>query len=416
MKEEDKNRKTDLSDLLRYHGTEMTGKERNAFERKLQKDPFAEEAAEGFSVISSDETLKDIERLKRKLKSRVSRQQRVMYFRIAASVAVLMLISSIFFLSNRSKNADENVEIALNTTTPLEIAESKAILEPVIPASEAVKADRYEKQYKDKVSETVDELSMRAGQEKADNNIKAIIYDSIGLNNAVTENVYLADRKEAELAPASAMARIETSTKSIKGRVISSEDNLPLPGVSVMVKGTNNGVLTDTNGNFSITVSNKESQTLLASFIGMEPKEFKADADTQLQVQLEPSLLALNEVVVVGYGVSKSKKVGAIDKEAYDDTGYTAPEPAGGQLEFDRYIEKNIQKPASQAEGERAVVILNFTVMSDGTIDNIIVIRSPGQEHSAEAMRLIRVGPSWKPAVHNGEKIDDEVRVRIVFK
>ena len=173
---------------------------------------------------------------------------------------------------------------------------------------------------------------------------------------------------------------------------------------------------TDSNGNFNITVADKSDQTLLASFIGMEPKEFKADADTQLQVQMEPSLLALNEVVVVGYGVSKSKKAMAEEEAIADDTGYTAPEPVGGQKEFDRFIENNLKKPASFIEGERAVVILSFTVRRNGVIEDIKAIRSPGEQYSGEAIRLIREGPSWKPATENGEKIDADVRVRIVFK
>jgi hypothetical protein len=61
-------------------------------------------------------------------------------------------------------------------------------------------------------------------------------------------------------------------------------------------------------------------------------------------------------------------------------------------------------------------VVISFLVRSTAAIDSIKVIRSPGKEFSEEAIRLIRNGPTWKPAERNGEKIDDEVRVRIVFK
>jgi hypothetical protein len=416
MKEEDKNRKTDLNDFLRYTSKEMTGRERNAFERELQKDPFSEDAAEGLSGLSPGEALKDVTSLNKKLQSGVTRRQRFVYYRIAASVAVLMLFSSVFFFINRSKNAAENIEIALNTPAPLEITESKAISEPVNAASETVAADKSEPSYKDKASEIADETGLAAGQKNAENFISARKADIMAVSNPVTDDIYLAEEKEIAMAPAAAMARSETLPVIIKGRVISSEDNQPVPGASVIVKGTSNGVLTDNNGNFNITIADKADQALQASYIGMETKEFKAEADTQLQVKLEPSLHAFNEVVVVAYGESGSKKAGAAEKAVSDDMGYSAPEPVGGQYEFDSYIEKNIRKPVTQPEGERVVVIINFTVKSNGTIENIKTIRSPDEEYSAEAARLLREGPSWKPAMQNGEKIDDEVRVRIVFK
>ena len=88
----------------------MTGKERNSFERELQKDPFAEEAAEGFTSISPDESSKDLAQLQKQLKSRTIRRQRFIYYRIAASVAVLMVISSIFIIVERNKPSKQLAE------------------------------------------------------------------------------------------------------------------------------------------------------------------------------------------------------------------------------------------------------------------------------------------------------------------
>jgi len=416
MKEEDKNKKTDLSDFLRYTGNKMTVRERNALERELQKDPFAEEAVEGLSAISSDEALKDIAGLKRNLKSRVSRRDWNIYYRIAASVAVLILLSSVFYFINRSKNTLETMEIALDTSTPLEITESNAISEPVKAALENNIADRYEKKHRNKADETNNETELLAGQKDAEKYIAAGKTDADEVSMVVADNIYIAEDKKIMLAPKAEIVSNKSSTRSIKGRIISSEDNQPVPAASVLVKGTNTLVLTDSDGNFNINISESKDQIFLASYIGMESKEFKAEADTELQVSLEPSLLALNEVVVVGYGASRRNNTVAAENAAFDDAGYSAPEPIGGKQEFDSYIEKNIHKPAGQAEGERVVVIINFILKSDGVIESIKAIRSPGEEYSAEAIRLIKEGPAWKPATENGERIDDEVRVRIIFR
>lgn len=68
MKEKNKNKNNTLSDFIRYTRGEMTKREENAFQRKLQKDPFAEEATEGFSQISPREATDDLDRLGKLLK------------------------------------------------------------------------------------------------------------------------------------------------------------------------------------------------------------------------------------------------------------------------------------------------------------------------------------------------------------
>ena len=81
MRDNYRNKKKDLPDFLRYSRGEMTGKERNAFERELQKDPFAEEAMEGLASISPDEASKDISNLKKRLKTRISKRQKFIIYR-----------------------------------------------------------------------------------------------------------------------------------------------------------------------------------------------------------------------------------------------------------------------------------------------------------------------------------------------
>jgi TonB family protein len=133
----------------------------------------------------------------------------------------------------------------------------------------------------------------------------------------------------------------------------------------------------------------------------------KSAALLERQVMFDTSVSALDEVVVVGYGVSSKKD---------EETGYIAPQPVTGRAAFDKYIEENIQRPDTITEGQRVVVVINFTVLSDGKLDSIKIIRSPGKTFSDEAIRLIKSGPNWKPAEENGKAIDDEVRLRIIFR
>jgi ferric-dicitrate binding protein FerR (iron transport regulator) len=81
----------------------MTEKERNAFEKELQKDPFAEEASEGFSSVDTEAAGRDLADLNRRMGKRISAGTRRLWYGIAASVTVLLAISAILVL-NRPEN------------------------------------------------------------------------------------------------------------------------------------------------------------------------------------------------------------------------------------------------------------------------------------------------------------------------
>lgn len=88
--------------------------------------------------------------------------------------------------------------------------------------------------------------------------------------------------------------------KTITGRVTSATDNSPMPGVSVVVKGTTNGVATDANGNFSLEATNTD--VLVVSFIGYVNQEVAVGNNTNFNISLREDAEVLNEVVVTGYG------------------------------------------------------------------------------------------------------------------
>lgn len=99
-----------------------------------------------------------------------------------------------------------------------------------------------------------------------------------------------------------------------------------MPGVSVMVKGTKNGVVTDLDGNYQIRVPSKRS-ILQFSFIGSNTQEILVGDNTRIMVKLEDSSEQLEEIIVVGYGTQKKETlVGAvsqIDEKAFEKSGVT---------------------------------------------------------------------------------------------
>jgi uncharacterized protein YfaS (alpha-2-macroglobulin family) len=86
------------------------------------------------------------------------------------------------------------------------------------------------------------------------------------------------------------------------------EENEPLPGVNIIIKGTQYGTVTDLEGRFTLQLDAYEA-TLLISYIGYAGQEIEVTRGSVVMAQLEPDILALDEVVVVGYGVSRRSEL-----------------------------------------------------------------------------------------------------------
>jgi len=104
---------------------------------------------------------------------------------------------------------------------------------------------------------------------------------------------------------------VEQQGKKVTGKV-TDQAGIPIPGASVVVKGTTTGVSTDNDGNFSFAIS-ADAKVLVISFVGMSSQEISIGGKTAFNVVLEEETIGLEEVVAIGYGtVKKSDLTGAI--------------------------------------------------------------------------------------------------------
>ena len=95
--------------------------------------------------------------------------------------------------------------------------------------------------------------------------------------------------------------------KTIKGTV-TGEDKAPIPGASIVVKGTSAGTVTDFNGSFTLAIP-PTAKILVFSFVGMQTVEIPVSNTTTYNVTLTESKVGIEEVVVVGYGTQKKESV-----------------------------------------------------------------------------------------------------------
>ncbi len=152
-------------------------------------------------------------------------------------------------------------------------------------------------------------------------------------------------------SPAFAQARL------VSGRVTSTEDNTPLPGVNVVVKGSSTGTVTDADGRFSIQVTT--DNIIVFSYIGFTPKEVPVGESTNLNVTLVPDVQQLGEVVVTtALGIKQEKRA----------LGYTVTEVKGEEI--------------AQTQRE------NFLVSLQGRVPGLTMTTTGGQPGASAAINL----------------------------
>ena len=144
---------------------------------------------------------------------------------------------------------------------------------------------------------------------------------------------------------------VQAQDKVVTGTVYD-EANLPLAGTSVIVEGTDRGVTTDSYGKYSIEAS--EGETLVFDFLGYETSRVKVGPASVLDVDMQPSAEALDELVVVGYGVQKKVNVtGAVATVDYEDLAKSRPATTTSGLlqgaSAGLYVSQTSGKPGSEA-------------------------------------------------------------------
>ena len=169
--------------------------------------------------------------------------------------------------------------------------------------------------------------------------------------------------------------------KTVKGTVLD-ETNQPLPGTSVIVSGTQRGVISDENGFYEIAVSPDE--TLEFDFMGYSVQKINVGDQSQIDVKLLPSSEMIEELVVVGYGVQKKVNItGSVSTVNYDDMAVSRPAVNSSALlrgaSAGLYVYQNSGQPGSEGMTMRVRGIGTLSDSSplvivdgfEGSLDNV---------------------------------------------
>ncbi|HSM46579.1 MAG TPA: SusC/RagA family TonB-linked outer membrane protein, partial [Draconibacterium sp.] len=143
--------------------------------------------------------------------------------------------------------------------------------------------------------------------------------------------------------------------KQISGTV-TGPDEQPIPGVSVVVKGTTTGITTGMSGEFTLDIP-ADAQTLVFSFVGMKTQEIPIAGQTVFNVTMQEETIGLEEVVAVGYGIQKkidiTGAVGSVQSENFNRGVINSP----GQLLQGKVAGVNVTSTSGQPGGGQQITI-----------------------------------------------------------
>lgn len=214
-----------------------------------------------------------------------------------------------------------------------------------------------------------------------------------GLRSSMTES-----GQSRQLSP------IALPLKKVRGKVTDA-DGKPLPGVHIRLKGSNTGTLTDEKGEYALHIPAADT-SLLLQFVGYLPREVPLEDTTRFVAsELQEEVLALEEVVL-------QENVSARKAE----TENSPTKPVSGWNAFEAYLqEKQVYPAAAKEAGVEGTIALTFTVLPDGSLEDFRLLNSLGYGLDEEAIRLVKKGPAWQPAVAGKEAVTQKVSVKIHF-
>ena len=230
----------------------------------------------------------------------------------------------------------------------------------------------------------------------------------------------------ASIVKADEVKSVEKSSEEeflLSGIVMEYPSHKVVAGASVIVRGTNNGTLTNEKGEFEIQV--KKGDVLVVSFVGLKTQYLTVQSEvTKLGIHMKADVQNLEEMVVTAYAPEEEKKqpvakeeVKQTEEEVIFQVVEQMPEFPGGMSEAMKFLAKNIKYPvaAQQAKIEGRVIV-QFVVGKDGSISDVHTVRSVSPELDAEAIRVVSMMPKWNPGKQRGKAVSVSYTMPIMFR
>ena len=226
---------------------------------------------------------------------------------------------------------------------------------------------------------------------------------------------------------------LQDKTVKVSGQVLEADTKQPIPGVSIVLRGTKNALMTDKDGKFTFPEL-AEGDVLQFSHIGLQTQTVVVKDEKPLTVLMKQDVQQIEELVVVGLaadgegvpsGSNPEKKAIAVvdipEEAPQEELIFTIvedmPQFPGGKQELMKFLGKNITYPVSAQKAQiEGSVMVQFVVGKDGSVRNPKVVRSVNPELDAEALRLVGIMPKWTPGKQRGKAVPVSYNLPISFR
>jgi hypothetical protein len=382
-----------IEELVLYHQGKTLSGRTFEIENHLAGCEICADILEGLTIIDDPEKIKNAEkairvRLREYLKGNQNKKIIFsLYRRLAVAASILILVSSgilLFFLKNEHQQLfTEKLEEAkpishAKQDTLVILAEKTTIKLPKERRSEK-SSGKAAKSISNEIA--IEEVNPPAAnteinEERGTNAEEPIQPENINseLTNDKAKDVS-AEKPSMYVMQNAAPAKTEQGNKMITGKILA-EDGNPLPGATVLIKGTTQGTVSDINGNFKLEVP-VENSVLVVSFVGYLSEEIPVENDN-LKVELLADVSKLDEVVVVGYGTQKkSLETGAVSRITSDELNNRPRD----------WEEQEPKRKASERKKNSSLQIIDLRPQTD-SLKNILNIH---QEDRASRIALIKM-------------------------
>lgn len=389
--------------------------------KQAAEDSFLREALEGLDAFPEGDHTGRLERLHQRLAARTRRRIIPLFIQqAAAAVLVIGLLGLGWWLLSDGREGipttDSPEEVAIQPAAPVPDASPplvehtpsttrKEIPQPAPPPS------RMEETTTPSVSPQPTELAA------AEKPAAVLPAETAGAATAEwaeaapapeqkKENIAAPKTTDSGIAPpqparATAIAPSQPASvlsppagfRLITGKILD-EAGEPLIGATVLLQGTQQGAVTDIDGNYSLQIPEKNTNArVVVAYTGFETRVVEVGDRQKINVQLNTSHAALSEVVVVGGG-RKLRKAGS--NEASRSFSMEL-QPQGGWDALERHISQNRRVPVqAMANGVSGQVLVEFSVTTKGKLRDFRVPEPLGSGCDEEAVRLLQTGPKWR--------------------
>lgn len=203
--------------------------------------------------------------------------------------------------------------------------------------------------------------------------------------------------------------------------VVVDENGKPLPGVTVVIKGSMLGVATDAEGRFEIV--SPEDKTLVFTYVGRKTQEVAFDAGTTdikvvmpvEDVELNPLVAADVESILNQAADSTKDEVVSVWQDEFFKVVEDMPQFTDGNI-FD-YLAQHVRYPEEAEKNDiGGMVYVQFVIDTTGKVVEPKVIKSVSPELDAEALRVVSEMPAWKPGMQRGKPVRVSFTLPVIFK